>query len=73
VVDPYPCDASQAAIQEDVRAITVGQPAGCSTAMVKVKDGLPVSTLMTRTARHIMNGSIPTDPKMQLHPAHDRH
>lgn len=71
IVHPLPCDASLKATQDNVRAITVGQPAGCSTAMIKVKHGLPVSTLMTRTARLIMDGSIPVDSEIQVHSSFD--
>lgn len=65
IIDAFPCEATQAGMQDNIRGITVGQPAGCSTAMVKVTDDLPTSILMTRTARLIMEGSILVDPKIR--------
>ncbi|UZJ57513.1 hypothetical protein CBS101457_006833 [Exobasidium rhododendri] len=43
----------------NLRAITVGQPAGCSSASVAISaKGLPTSIVMLRTARRIMQGLL---------------
>lgn len=46
-----------------LQSITVGQPAGCSTASVRLDaSGKPTSTLMMRTAHNIMTGYIDVPP-----------
>lgn len=66
--EAYPCATTREALTGQVgfRAITVGQPSGCSTATVKTTDGLPISILMMRTARPIMEGSVPVDPSINF-------
>jgi 2-methylaconitate cis-trans-isomerase PrpF len=51
----------------NIRAITVGQPAGCSSASVTLSaDGQPTSILMMRTARRIMEGSLEIPSSLRL-------
>ena len=60
-----PCASTKKAVLNDAqRAITVGQPAGTSTATVELKNGTPTSIVYDRTARRIIEGNLDIPPRV---------
>ncbi len=59
---PAPASQVESQGRPNVLSVTVGQPAGLSTASVKLEDSLPKSIVYVRTANRIIAGEVDVPP-----------